>query len=74
MTTERIVRGAVGVLIVLAVLLSIYVSPNWLWLAGFFGVNLFQSAFTGFCPLEIVLKRLGVKTAVDVAKDNLKNQ
>jgi hypothetical protein len=40
--------------------LAHYVSPNWLWLTAFVGANLLQSAFTGFCPAETVLKRLGI--------------
>ncbi len=43
-----------------SVALAHYVSPNWLFLTAFVGVNLIQSAFTGFCPAEIVLKKLGV--------------
>jgi hypothetical protein len=34
-------------------------NPWWLAMAAFVGLNLFQSAFTGFCPLAIVLRRLG---------------
>ena len=38
-------------------------SAHWLWVTVFVGANLFQSGFTGFCPLEMMLKRLGVKQA-----------
>ncbi len=44
-----------------ALLLAHFVAPAWLWLAAFVGANLLQSSFTGFCPLAIVLKRLGVR-------------
>jgi hypothetical protein len=37
------------------------VNINWLWLGVFLGVNLLQSAFTKFCPLELILKAAGVK-------------
>jgi len=41
----------------------LFVSANWLWFTVFVGANLFQSGFTRFCPLEIILKRLGVREA-----------
>jgi DUF2892 family protein len=41
----------------------LYVNANWLWFTAFVGANLFQSGFTRFCPLEIVLRRLGVRGA-----------
>jgi hypothetical protein len=44
----------------LSIALSLTVSPYWLILGGFVGLNLLQSAFTGFCPLAIFLKKLGV--------------
>lgn len=58
---ERIIRAVAGVLTLASVLLAIYVNSNWLWLAGFVGLNLLQSSFTRFCLLEIILKRSGVK-------------
>jgi hypothetical protein len=50
-----------GTFILASVLLSIYHSQNWLWFTGFVGLNLFQAAFTGFCPLAMVLNKFGVK-------------
>ncbi len=61
MNIDRIVFAIAGVLIFSSVLLSIYHNQNWLWLTGFVGVNLFQTAFTGFCPVAKVLKALGVE-------------
>jgi hypothetical protein len=43
------------------VILGHYVHPYWLFFTVFVGANLFQSAFTGFCPLAIILKKLGVR-------------
>ncbi len=60
MNIDRVVFAIAGVFILSSILLSIYHDPNWLWFTGFVGANLFQAAFTGFCPLAIVLKRLGV--------------
>jgi len=58
---ERIVRAVAGFMVSLSVLLAVLVNINWLILAAFVGLNLFQSSFTRFCPLEIILKRAGVK-------------
>ena len=61
MTIDRIVLAFAGSMIVLSLVLGYYVSPYWLLLAAFVGLNLFQSAFTVFCPLAIILKKAGIK-------------
>ena len=58
---ERIIRAVAGFLVSLSVLLAVTVNINWLVLAAFVGLNLFQSSFTKFCPLEMILKKAGVK-------------
>lgn len=58
---ERVVRAVAGFLVSLSVLLAVLVNLNWLVLAAFVGFNLFQSSFTKFCPLEMILKKAGVK-------------
>lgn len=60
MTVENAIRILAGTLVLLSVALAHFVNPVWLVLAVFVGLNLIQSAFTGFCPAEILLKRLGV--------------
>ena len=60
MKLENAIRALAGAMILASVALAHYVSPNWLWLTAFVGANLLQSAFTGFCPAENVLKKLGV--------------
>ncbi len=60
MTLEGAIRVLAGSFVLLGLLLSRLVSPWWLLLDAFVGLNLIQSAFTGFCPAEIVLRRLGV--------------
>jgi hypothetical protein len=60
MKMELIVRRFAGTFILASLLLAHYHNPNWLWLAAFVGFNLLQSSFTKFCPLEIILKKLGV--------------
>ena len=59
MSIERIVLAVAGTFILLSVLLAVYVNINWLWFTAFVGANLLQSAFTGFCPMAIILKKLG---------------
>jgi len=60
MTVERIVRAVAGFMVLLSLALSWAVSPWFLALTAFVGTNLLQSAFTGFCPLAILLRRAGV--------------
>ena len=61
MTIDRAVMAFAGTMILLSLALSQVHSVNWLWFTAFVGVNLFQAAFTGFCPLAIILKRLGLR-------------
>ena len=58
---ERIVRAVAGSLVLASVLLAYFVNINWIWLGVFVGVNLLQSSFTKFCPLEKILDMFGVK-------------
>lgn len=58
---ERILRGIAGGFILASVVLAYYVNPNWLWFTGFVGLNLFQSAFTNWCPMMSILRKFGVK-------------
>jgi hypothetical protein len=60
MKMENAVRAWAGTIILLSVLLTVYVSPYFIWLTVFAGANLLQSAFTNFCIAEIALKRCGV--------------
>lgn len=66
MTIDRIVMAFAGVIVLLSLGLGAAASPlfqnaNWLWLTAFVGLNILQSAFTGFCPLAIILKKFGAK-------------
>jgi len=60
MTIEAALRGIAGTFLLLSLALAHYVSPNWLWFSAFIGLNLLQSAFTGWCPMMAILKRAGV--------------
>ncbi|WP_333877358.1 YgaP family membrane protein [Methylobacter sp.] len=61
MTIDRVVFAVAGSFILISLLLAHYYSELWLWFTAFVGANLLQSAFTGFCPMAIILKKLGVK-------------
>jgi len=58
---KRIVIAVAGTFILISVLLSIYVSQNWLWFTAFVGANLLQSSLTKWCLMEDILTKLGVK-------------
>jgi len=58
---NRIIRAVAGSFILISLLLSIYVNQHWLWFTAFVGANLLQSAFTKWCLMEDLLKKLGVK-------------
>ncbi|WP_454802813.1 YgaP family membrane protein [Mucilaginibacter phyllosphaerae] len=58
---ERIVRAVAGTIVLTSITLAFTININWLWLGAFVGLNLLQSAFTRFCPLELILKAAGVK-------------
>jgi DUF2892 family protein len=62
MTIDRIVLAFAGTVVLIGLLLGTLVSPWWLLLTAFVGLNLLQSAFTGFCPLARILKGFGFKT------------
>lgn len=64
MSIDRIVLAFAGSMVLVSLLLAYYVHPNWQWLAVFVGLNLLQASFTGFCPLAMILKRLGVRPGV----------
>lgn len=57
---ERIVRAVAGTLVLISISLAYFIDITWLLLAAFVGLNLLQSAFTKFCPLEIILDKAGV--------------
>lgn len=60
MKLENCIRFFAGIFILVSLLLAHFHSPHWLWFTAFVGFNLLQSSLTEFCPLEMVLKKLGV--------------
>ena len=63
MTVERALRLIAGAFVIASVLLGIYVHPNFLWFTLFVGANLFQSAFTNWCPMMTILRMSGLRDA-----------
>lgn len=61
MSIDRWVMAFAGTVVLASLLLGHLQSANWLWLTAFVGANLLQASFTGFCPLAMILKALGVK-------------
>lgn len=61
MTVERSVRLLAGIIVLISLALAHYVSPYWLWLTVFVGLNLLQSAFTNWCPAMSIFRALGMK-------------
>ena len=60
MKMEQIIRMSAGAFVLASLVLAHYHNSNWLWMTAFVGFNLIQSSITGFCPLEIVLKKAGI--------------
>ena len=60
MKIHMIIRRFAGLFILLSLVLAHYHSPHWLWFTTFVGLNLLQSSFTNFCPLELMLNKMGV--------------
>ena len=63
MTVNNAVTAFAGFMVLLSVLLTVYVSPHFVWLTVFVGANLLQSSFTGVCPAATVFRKIGCKTA-----------
>ena len=61
MTLDRSVMLFAGCMVLLSVVLTMFVSPLFVWFTVFIGANLIQSSFTGFCPAAMVFKAMGIK-------------
>ena len=72
MTVDRLLRGIAGFFVLLTIGLSAFQGavdlrePSWIWFTAFVGLNLLQSAFTCWCPMMTILKKLGVPEAKSV--------
>ena len=73
MTVERGLRLMAGVMVLLSVALTYYVSHYWIWLTVFIGLNLLQSAFTNWCPAMSILRAIGLKeTSCSVSRAHVR--
>lgn len=71
MSVERAIMAFAGVMVLLSVMLTLTVHHYFVGLTVFVGVNLLQSAFTGFCPAAIVMRRFfGMKTEAELARQS----
>jgi Protein of unknown function (DUF2892) len=61
MSIDRAVMAFAGAMILISLALGIRVHANWFWLTAFVGANLFQASFTGFCPLAMILRKVGLR-------------
>ncbi len=58
MKMEQYIRAIAGLFILLSLILTKLHSPNWIYFTAFVGLNLLQSSFTGFCPMETILEKV----------------
>lgn len=68
MTMDRAVKILAGSMILISVALVIWVSKWWLILTAFVGINLIQSAFTGWCPASGILAKFGIQGSCSLKK------
>lgn len=64
MSVERAVLAFAGFMVLLSVALTVWVSPLFIWFTVFIGLNMLQSAYTGFCPAARLFRALGLKPGV----------
>lgn len=62
MNVDRAVLVFAGCVVLLGIVLSVLVSPWWILLTGFAGLNMIQAGFTGFCPAAVLFKTLGLRS------------
>jgi len=67
MSIERTVEAFVGAMLLTSLVLTYFVHPAFVWMSVFIGINVIQQAFTGFCPAAMMLKKLGFKSAGEIA-------
>ncbi|MFN3508448.1 MAG: DUF2892 domain-containing protein [Allorhizobium sp.] len=61
MSIDRAVLAFAGLMVLLSLLLTHFVHPYFIWFTAFIGVNMLQSAFTGFCPAAMIFRKLGLR-------------
>lgn len=68
MSTERALLAFAGFMVLLSVVLTTWLHPMFVWLTVFVGANMFQSAFSGFCPAVMIMRKFGLKSEKELAK------
>lgn len=68
MSLERSIMAFAGFMVLLSLALTAWVNHNFVWLTVFVGANLFQSAFTGFCPAAMLMRKMGVKSEAELCR------
>jgi hypothetical protein len=68
MTVNRWLRAIAGLFVMLSVFLGFLVSPKWYYFTAFVGLNLFQSAFTNWCPMITFLRKLGIPDSIPASR------
>jgi len=62
MNIDKIVFAFAGIMILISLSFGVFINTNWFYLTAFVGINMVQTSLTGFCPLALLLKKLGFKT------------
>lgn len=62
MNVDRVLLVFAGVMILVSLVLTVKVHPNFIWFTAFIAANMIQASFTGFCPAVMIFKKLGIKT------------
>jgi hypothetical protein len=62
MSLDRVILAFAGTMVLVSLALTHWVHPGFVWLTAFVGANLFQSAFTGFCPAAMFFKKIGIRS------------
>lgn len=68
MTVERAVRLLAGVIVLASLALAHWISPAWLWLTAFVGLNLLQSGFTNWCPAMAIFRWMGLTSGAPACR------
>lgn len=68
MSVERVTMAFAGLMVLLSVMLTIWINDNFIWFTVFIGANLFQSAYTQFCPAAIILRKMGFQSEAQLAR------
>ena len=69
MSIEKGLFRFAGTMVIVSGLLAMFHSPLWVWFTLFIGANMIQSTYTGFCPPSWVMRRMGMRTEAEMARE-----